>query len=48
MDDIVKPLWDAEVLVTGVRRGRRIELRNIDEANEEDREDTASSKSEGT
>jgi hypothetical protein len=29
MSDIVKPLWDAEVAVTGVRKGRKIHLMQI-------------------
>lgn len=29
MSDIVRPLWDDVVRVTGVRRGRRIELKDI-------------------
>ena len=29
MDDIVRPLWDCDVSVEGVRKGNKILLRNI-------------------
>lgn len=42
MTDIVRPLWDDEVIVTGLRRRRRIELEDIvpvDEAGSEGRQE---------
>jgi hypothetical protein len=30
MTDIVRPLWDYEVVVTGVKRGELIELQEIE------------------
>lgn len=33
MGDIVRPLWDDAVVVTGTRRGKRIRLEGIDRAN---------------
>ena len=32
MGDIVRPLWDDTVVVTGARRGNRIRLEGIDRA----------------
>ena len=32
MSDIVKPLWDTEVAVTGVQKGRKIHLMQISPA----------------
>ena len=29
MSDIVKPLWERQVLVTGIRQGKKINLRDI-------------------
>lgn len=29
MDDIVRPLWDSDVRVDGVRRGKKLHLRNV-------------------
>jgi hypothetical protein len=29
MSDIVEPLWDTEVLVTGVQKGRKIHLMQV-------------------
>ena len=38
MTDIVRPLWDDEVIVTGIRRRKRIELEDIVPVGEADNE----------
>jgi hypothetical protein len=35
MDDIVRPMWNAQVVVTGLRKGRTIELQEISLAPED-------------
>ena len=36
MDDIVRPLWDYRVIVTGLRRGRVLRLVNITKVEDAD------------
>jgi len=38
MSDIVKPLWEMEVLVTGVRKGKKIRLQEIRSLNADEQE----------
>jgi hypothetical protein len=38
MSDIVRPLWEMEVLVTGVRKGKKISLQDIKALNTDEQE----------